>query len=240
MFRNWISILVLVVAFDAAGCAHQVKLAVNKESELFGIRALKNVPETHPGAVLFVNRSTGIWQRSLVFKNQFSVDQLLEPDYETGGYKLAHVPIGYFEIGPAVDGSPVVEKTKLVGFFFPGTNYTILCFLEGFDGGVIDIQTVHINFTPRPPGERFYYTSSLGRPSERFVNHYQFLPQWYAYRGSNTFGLTINFNDLLGRLIHSLTGRDKGLEMKQDDDDPTDTPPSRLRPKFPALPDSTK
>lgn len=239
MFRNWIGILIVVAAFNAAGCAHQVKLTVNKDSELFKIKAVKNIPETHPSTVLFVNRSIGIWQRNLVFRSKFSVDQLLEPDYETGDYKLAHVPTGYFEVGPAVDGSPVSEKTKLVGFFLPGTYYTILCFLEGFDGYVLDIQTIHVNFTPQPPGEEFYYTTIFGTRAKRFVNHYQLLPQWYSYYGTNTIGLTINLNDLLGRLIHSLTGRDKGLEPEKDDDN-ADAPPSRLRPKFPILPDSTK
>lgn len=232
-------IFALVAAFGAAGCAHQVKLRVNEGSELFKIKKFKGVPETHPGTVLFVNRSTGIWQRCLVFEDYLSKDQLLDPDYATGGFELSHKPVGYFEVGPAVDGLPITEKTKLVGFFFPGTDYTILCFLEGFDGSVLDIQTVNINFTPRPPGERFYYTTILGTPAEKFVNHYAYLPQWYSYRGSNTFGLTINLSDLLHRLIHSLTGRDKGLEMEKDDDD-SGVPPSRLRPKFPALPDTTK
>ena len=244
--RRLVAVMVLTVAFNAIGCAHQVQLKVNKDSELFGIRALKNVPETHPAAVLFVNRSAGIWQRCLVFEDYLSKDQLLDPDYSTGGFKLMHEPIGYFEVGPAIDGHPVTEKTKLVGFFFPRTDYTVLCFLEGFDGLMVDVQTMNIRFDPRVPGERFYYTTMLGTPAERFVNHYQFLPQWYSYYGRNTFGLTININDLLRRFIHSVSGRNNGPKIEEDEnnaEEPKKSDSPYLNPKFPKLPakpDSTK
>lgn len=219
--RKLILAVTLLVALDAIGCAHQVKLKVNKDSELFGIRGLKNVPETHPSAVLFVNRSTGIWQRCLVFEDYLSKDQLLEPDYSTGGFKLVHVPVGYFEVGPAVSGNPVTEKTKLVGFFLPRNDYTVLCFLEGFDGHVVDIQTIQVNYASRPPGERFYYTTILGTPAERFVNHYVYMPQWYSYYGTNTIGLTVNVNDLLRRLFHSVTGRNNGPVLEESQPDST-------------------
>ncbi len=206
----------LIVAAILSGCAGP-RLVVKKDSELFKIKKVKDVPETHPGTVLFVNRSTGIWQRCLVFEGSLSKQQILGVDYTSGQFKLDHIPVGYFEVGPAVDGQPVTDKTELVGFFLPRNDYTVLCFLEGFDGKVLDIQTINVNYFVQPPGERFYYYSILGiTMAERFVNHYQFLPQWYQYYGTNTVGLTININDLLHRLIHAIGARDQGPEVVDD------------------------
>ena len=231
-------LVVIATAVIFSGCAHQIQLKVNKNSELFKIGKVKNVPETHPGTVLFVNRSTGIWQRCLVFEDYLSKDQLLDPDYATGGFELSHKPIGYFEVGPAVDGHSVTEKSELVGLFSRGTDYTIMSFLEGFDGRIVDIQTIHLNYTPRPPGERFHYTTILGTPAERFVNHYVFLPQWYSYYGSNTIGLTINVSDLVHRFFHSIAGRNNGpkIEEEKEEGETEKLEKPYLNPKFPKLP----
>lgn len=203
-----------------SGCAGQ-RLVVKKDSELFTIKAIKNVSETHPATVLFVNRSPGVWQKCLIFEGYFSQDQLLGIDLTTGEFGIKVIPVGYFEVGSALDGYPRIEKTKLVGPFRDRHDYTALCFLEGFDGRIVSVQTVFVNYTVRPLQEKYYYYTALG-PVERFVNHYQYLPEYYSYgSGSNGASIKINLNQLLQKLIHIAAGHNNGPVVEDSEPDST-------------------
>ena len=240
MFRNCLFTLIIVV-FDATGCGQYTRLQVNKDSELFKIREVKGVPETHPAMVLFVNRSSGVWQKCLIFEGSFSQDQLFGVDQISGQYGIKVVPVGYFEVGAALDGNPRLDKTKLVGPFVDRHDYTVLCFMEGFDGRIVSVQTTSVNYTVRPLQEKYYYYTALGQ-AEKFVNYYHYLPGYYRYSGSSPASIQINLNELLQRFIHTIAGHANG--PKVEDNTGTDIgeySPKVLHPAFPKLsqPDST-
>jgi len=155
-------------------------------------------------------------------KNEnFSQDQLFGIDPTTGEFGIKVIPVGYFEVGSALDGYPRLEKTKLVGPFRDRHDYTVLCFLEGFDGRVVSVQTTSVNYTVRPLQEKYYYYTALG-PAEKFVNHYHYLPEYYSYgSGNNAASVQINLNQLLQKLIHIAAGRNASPMLEANESDST-------------------
>ena len=239
MFQNRLLALIVTAAIFS-GCAGQ-RLVINKDSEVFKIKAVKDVVETHPAMVLFVNRSSGVWQKCLIFEGYHNQDDLLGVDSDTGKFKVVHEPVGYFEIGAALDGNPKLEKTKLVGPFMPRNDYTILCFMEGFDGLIVDVQTIYVNYMIRPMQEKYCYDTALGR-AEKFVNHYQYLPEYYRRSGNSSASIQINLNELLQRFIHTISGHTNGPKVEDNTGtDVGESSPKVLHPAFPKLsqPDST-
>lgn len=206
--------LALVVAFDAmvlSGCAYQIRLnppskEEKKDLENLPIQPLKKVPETHISTALFVNRTVGVWQKCLVFQGYYSRDQLLVYGYD-GMAKLNVDPIGYFQVSPALENYGAPAGEKLVGFFLPGNDYTILTISEGFDGAVMDITTSYLVLPRSPLGYKYSYYTYTGQQAWRYVNYAVYLPQVYPNGNGNNFTVRLNINDLLRRTIRAATGK---------------------------------
>lgn len=203
---------VAVILGMLSGCMSQVRLVPpskeeKKDLENLPIQPLKNVPQTHISTALFVNRSVGIWQKNLVFQSYYSKDQLLV--YGDDGMPKLNVDfIGYFQVSPALEnyGAPVGEK--LMGFFLPGNDYTILTISEGFDGVVLDISTTYFTLPRSPLQNRYYYYSYTGQQTWRYVNCVVELPRVCGdNRNGNNFTVRLNINDLLRRTIRAATGK---------------------------------
>ncbi len=204
-------LLMLMAAVILSGCAYQIRLnppskEEKKDLENLPIQPLKKVPETHISTALFVNRTVGVWQKCLIFQGYYSRDQLLVYGYD-GMAKLNVDPIGYFQVGPALEqyGAPAGEK--LAGFFLPGNDYTVLVISEGFDGVVLDINTTYLILPRSPLGYKYNYYTYTGQHSWRYVNYVAYLPQIYPnqYGNGNNFTVRLNINDLLRRTIRAAT-----------------------------------
>ncbi len=211
---RFFKILAVVGVFATmSGCAYQIRLnppskEEKKDLENLPIQPLKKFPETHISTALFVNRTVGVWQKCLVFQGYYSRDQLLVYGYD-GMAKLNVDPIGYFQVGPALENYGAPAGEKLVGFFLPGNDYTILTISEGFDGMVLDISTSYLVLPRSPFGNKYSYFTITGQQAWRYVNYVVHLPQVYAgnYHNGNNFTVRLNINDLLRRTIRAATGK---------------------------------
>ena len=211
--RNLIAVFVAALSLSA-GCAPVMRVYIPEKSPLFRIGPLKGVSAIHSRSILFVNDSPATWQRCLVFEEYHSLDQLFREGGD-GLPELQVLPVGYFKVGPRIDRTPA---ERLVGYFEPRQDYTVLCFLEGVSGAVVDIGIIHLAVPGSAWKYRYRYIGTLG-PTEKWVNYLVRLPRHYQHRHAAPV-LQIDLNYLVRQLFHQLGTGEIEIEEEETPTDP--------------------